>query len=109
MKDTADGNFIDFDIREADLANHLEQPLPVKADKDAKAEVVPVKNTEKPTAETKNKKKAEPKFYKYGEADDYQLQQAVAFLKKHAAERSETAGVKTDASAMIREKVEPIR
>jgi len=26
VKDTADGNWMDFDIREADLANHLEQP-----------------------------------------------------------------------------------
>lgn len=109
VKDTADGNFVDFDIREADLANHLEQPLPVKVDKDAKAEVVPVKKDEKPAAETKNKKKVEPKFYKYGEADDYQLQQAVAFLKKQVAERSETSAAKTDAASMIREKVEPIR
>lgn len=85
IKDTADGNWIDFDIREADLANHLEQPATEKkeATKPATTQEIPKPDVirEKVTDAEGNVKKKSPKFYRYGDDDDYQLQQAIAFLK----------------------------
>lgn len=84
IKDTADGNWIDFDIREADLANHLEQPATEKKDtaKPAVQEAPkPDVIREKVTDAEGNVKKKSPKFYRYGDDDDYQLQQAIAYLK----------------------------
>lgn len=132
VKDTAEGNFIDFDIREADLANHLEVPeektsskkdatvTPGSSDKEKASDAqlpVPVKEADKPKInqpdtikekildENGNEKKAKPKFYKYGEADDYQLQQAVKYLKENAAKQNSSA---SSVSKRIKETVEPI-
>lgn len=163
VKDTADGNFIDVDIREADLENHLEVPEQgdeekdkadksesekdpsVKPDADKGSAEKPsskdssVKPSSEKTAEkaasekasstkaseekkpadssvadkkasdgkaaaTSDKKpdaaesdkksedapaaakeeKKKPKFYKYGDPDDYQLNEAVKYLLKKA-------------------------
>lgn len=106
VKDTANGNFLDFDIREADLANHLEvpddnaapKPVPVETSKSKQPDQI----KEKVLDEKGQEKKTAPKFYKYGEPDDYQLQQAVKYLKgKPDASKSSQA-------ARIKERVEPI-
>ncbi len=47
-------------------------------------------------------KKPAPKFYKYGEPDDYQLQQAVKYLKE------KPNGTKPAKNSRIKERIEPI-
>ena len=105
VKDTAEGNFLDFDIREADLANHLEvedasapKPVPVDASKQKPAGQI----KEKVVDEKGEEKKPAPKFYKYGEPDDYQLQQAVKYLKE------KPNGAKPAKNPRIKERIEPI-
>ncbi|WP_304423554.1 S41 family peptidase [Turicimonas muris] len=105
VKDTAEGNFLDFDIREADLANHLEvedtsapKPVPVDAGKQKSAGQI----KEKVVDEKGEEKKPAPKFYKYGEPDDYQLQQAVKYLKE------KPNGTKPAKNSRIKERIEPI-
>jgi carboxyl-terminal processing protease len=119
VKDTADGNWMDFDIREADLANHLEQPgsAPAPEAKQEKTEGAAPASAA-PAAEPKDGKtdvirekvvepqKKEQKYYKYGDPDDYQLQQAVAYLKKGAS-AAESQASKPEAQR-IKERVEKI-
>jgi len=50
--------------------------------------------------------KKEQKYYKYGDPDDYQLQQAVAYLKKGAS-AAESQASKPEAQR-IKERVEKI-
>ncbi len=126
VKDTAEGNFLDFDIREADLSNHLEVPED-KAAKDAKkasekpkkAEApLPVKTdasgiTEKvePVKAQSETVKKRPKFYRYGDADDYQLNQAIDYLKKVDKEQvSKNAKASViELESGIKMKVEPVK
>lgn len=126
VKDTAEGNFLDFDIREADLSNHLEVPED-KAAKDAKkasekpkkAEApLPVKTdasgiTEKvePVKAKSETVKKRPKFYRYGDADDYQLNQAIDYLKKVDKEQvSKNAKASViELESGIKMKVEPVK
>lgn len=126
VKDTAEGNFLDFDIREADLSNHLEVPED-KAAKDAKkapekpkkAEApLPVKTdasgiTEKvePVKAKSETAKKRPKFYRYGDADDYQLNQAIDYLKKvdkeHVSKNAKDSVIELESG--IKMKVEPVK
>ena len=132
VKDTAQGNFLDIDIREADLTNHLEvpddknneaKPVPVKA-KDEEVPILEINektdSKAQPAEETKAAKK--PKFYKYGDPDDYQLNQAIYYLKhgslppkaKQAAADAKKQEAKADGKVIelesgIKMKVEPIK
>jgi len=135
VKDTAEGNWLDFDIREADLANHLEQPDAVKASEaktDSQAapstpaaqgstpapatapavapgtpEVQKDGKTDMIREKVVDGAKKEPKFYKYGDPDDYQLQQAVLFLKQGGA-ASDKASAPKEEHPRIKERVEKI-
>ncbi len=118
VKDTPDGNFVDFDIREADLANHLE----ISGEETKSAEKVPnpagqiketvispdqAKKDEAGGGESRISPDKKKKFYKYGDDDDYQLQEAVKYLKKKEGKPTETAPVKTESGIKVR--VEPIK
>ncbi|MBQ8829292.1 MAG: S41 family peptidase [Burkholderiaceae bacterium] len=114
VTDTATGNFVDFDIREADLANHLTQPDSSNGVKDSTEQNTKSKSAEVNTIketivdnkkQIEDKQKAKPKFYRYGDADDYQLQQAVLYLKKMGSKVHETSKLEVSA---IKERVEPI-
>ncbi|MCD8338791.1 MAG: S41 family peptidase [Burkholderiales bacterium] len=122
VKDTAEGNFVDFDIREADLAHHLE--VPDQADKNKTSEngsaqqgqIMEKVISDKPDAKatstkTQSKNAATPqdekKFYRYGEDDDYQLQQAIKQLKTKGGKPMVTAPVEIQGGIKIR--VEPLK
>lgn len=122
VKDTAEGNFFDLDVREADLTNHLE----VKEEKNTKKDQLPVKvkdkgnETQKAVPEGKgasdaqdNSKKKTPKFYKYGDPEDYQLNKAIEFLKNKGKLQEVKAvpsqGKVIDLEGGIRMKVEPVK
>lgn len=115
VKDTAEGNFLDLDIREADLANHLEVPE-AKGDK-AKAgntapEVKPDASGIRETVEPiSSKPKKAPQFYKYGDPDDYQLNQAIAYLKKEASKTAQPAAgtQEIQLEGGIKMKIEPVK
>ncbi len=94
VKDTAEGNFLDFDIREADLTNHLEVPEEQSkqqgsGEKNKVAAPLAVEKTDEsgitekvePIEKGEKNKKA-PAYYKYGDPDDYQLNQAIQYLKE---------------------------
>ena len=114
VKDTAEGNFLDLDIREADLANHLEVPE-TKDDKakaakpaaEAKPDASGIKETVEPIS---SKPKKAPKFYKYGDPDDYQLNQAIAYLKKEDAKKNQSAAgtQEIQLEGGIKMKIEPV-
>lgn len=121
VKDTADGNFLDIDIREADLTNHLE--VPGADEKGKKAPAAKASSTEaKPDASgikevvepIEAKPRKTPKFYRYGDADDYQLNKAVEYLKKEqgkaptAAEDGKNHKV-IELESGIKMKVEPLK
>lgn len=85
VEDTSEGNFSGFSVRESDLANHLSNPT----DSATKAAVKP----EAPHAATPGKDGEEPEHapagmhrYEFGSADDYQLHQAMNFLKGQPVE-----------------------
>lgn len=115
VKDTAEGNFLDLDIREADLANHLEVPE-AKDDKakaakpasEAKPDASGIKETVEPIS---SKSKKAPKFYKYGDPDDYQLNQAIAYLKKEDAKKNQPAAgtQEIQLEGGIKMKIEPVK
>ena len=74
LADTAEGNYASFNIREADLAHHL------KSDEEKKAEES--RRLEEAKLEKEREMKVQPKKrYFFGDKDDFQLQQAVKFLK----------------------------
>ncbi len=106
VKDTAEGNFLDFDIREADLANHLEVEDTSAPEACSRGRRRKQKSAgqikEKVVDEKGEEKKPAPKFYKYGEPDDYQLQQAVKYLKE------KPNGTKPAKNSRIKERIEPI-
>lgn len=115
VKDTAEGNFLDLDIREADLANHMEVPE-TKDDKakaakpaaEAKPDASGIKETVEPIS---SKPKKAPKFYKYGDPDDYQLNQAIAYLKKEDAKKNQSAAgtQEIQLEGGIKMKIEPVK
>ena len=70
VEDTPEGNFASFRVREADLANHLED----------KAGAAP-KPEAKPEGQADEKAPPPQRRYEFGAADDYQLQQALNHLK----------------------------
>ncbi len=72
LADTAEGNYASFNIREADLAHHLGNEKPEeekRRQEEAKAE------------KAKEMEKQPEKRYFFGDKDDFQLEQAVKFLK----------------------------
>jgi len=71
VEDTPEGNFASFRVREADLANHLE---------DKKTEATP-KAEDKPEAASAEKAPAPQRRYEFGSPEDFQLQQALNHLK----------------------------
>ena len=86
VEDTPEGNFANFNVREADLANHLSNPnSPDAKDKDAQA--AEAKAAEAKAAEAaKAEAAAKQRRYEFGSADDYQLKQAMNFLKGQPVE-----------------------
>jgi carboxyl-terminal processing protease len=69
VEDTAEGNFAGLQVREADLARHLEtKDTPAAADKDAAS------------GESRVNGQAQRR-YEFGSADDFQLKQALNHLK----------------------------
>ncbi len=88
VDDTAEGNFAGLSVREADLANHLSNPTNPAASAEVKAG-----KTDKAAGKAKGKGAADEapadtshaplstKRYEFGSADDYQLHQAMNFLK----------------------------
>ena len=94
VDDTAEGNYPSFDIREADLDNHLtaDGTAPAEKSKDEDDEV------------EKDAKPIDPRLaYKFGDEKDFPLQQALHFLKGEAVQRSKPQG---KASASTGEKTE---
>lgn len=98
VDDTAEGNYPSFNIREADLENHLTvdgKPAPRKDDEEAE---------EKDETEGKA---PDPKLsYKFGDEKDFPLQQAVRYLKgekvappKPRMKASEKAEAQAEAAA----------
>ncbi len=87
VEDTAQGGFGGLQIREADLARHLEEkkdaPAPTGAAREggAPAEAQPEPRAEAPT----------PRRYEFGSADDFQLQQAMNLLKGMPVETAKKA------------------
>jgi carboxyl-terminal processing protease len=69
VEDTAEGNFAGLNVREADLVRHLE-------DKGDAAKPAAAPATQSGPAATSSQKR-----YELGSADDFQLQQAMNFLK----------------------------
>jgi len=55
---------------------------------EAKPDASGIKETVEPIS---SKSKKAPKFYKYGDPDDYQLNQAIAYLKKEDAKKNQPA------------------
>src|SRR5882757_4038620 len=78
VEDTSEGNFAGLNVREADLAHHLENQNaavlePVKATEDAVLD--------KPDGAAPAHAVAPQRRYEFGTADDFQLKQAVNHLK----------------------------
>ncbi len=89
VDDTAEGNFAGLSVREADLANHLSNPTNPAAGTDAKVEPLPIKPAasgagkgagEKAPADA-DRAPLTAKRYEFGTTDDFQLHQAMNFLK----------------------------
>jgi carboxyl-terminal processing protease len=77
VEDTPEGNFAGFSVREADLANHLSNPT---------VPATPAEPEEKADKSRDAEKGAEhapiaARRYEFGSADDYQVKQAMNFLK----------------------------
>jgi len=100
VDDTAEGNYAGLSLHEADLANHIVNPMSAdaadKTNDKATEKPAPAKAAkpgEKPAAKgaeggTDESKEAEPqhapvstRHYDFGAADDFQLQQAMNFFK----------------------------
>jgi carboxyl-terminal processing protease len=77
VEDTAEGNFAGLSVREADLANHLVNNSTAPGGRGA--EGTPDKAAPEP-AEPEHAPLA-ARRYEFGSADDYQLKQAMNFLK----------------------------
>jgi carboxyl-terminal processing protease len=75
VDDTAQGSFGGLQIREADLARHLEDP------KKAAGEKAAATSEEQPAQGDSRAGSSAPKRYEFGSPDDFQLQQALNHLK----------------------------
>ncbi|MEF9995857.1 MAG: S41 family peptidase [Burkholderiaceae bacterium] len=71
VEDTPEGNFASFRVREADLANHLED----------KAGALPKADDKIDEAKPEDKSPAPQRRYEFGSPEDFQLQQAINHLK----------------------------
>jgi carboxyl-terminal processing protease len=83
VDDTAQGNFGGLQIREADLARHLEDK------KGGGADARPEGSREGAPAEAQGEQRASgaaPRRYEFGSAEDFQLQQAMNHLKGQPVE-----------------------
>jgi carboxyl-terminal processing protease len=83
VEDTAEGNFSAWNVREADLANHLANPnSPAGAPEGAGArpDATEGGRPEK-AAPSPEHAPAEARRYEFGSAEDFQLKQAMNFLK----------------------------
>ena len=74
LADTENGNYASFNIREADLAHHLKSEEEKKADEKRRLEEAKLERA-------REMKEQPKKRYFFGDNDDFQLQQAVKFLK----------------------------
>jgi len=86
VEDTPEGNFAGFSVREADLANHLSNPnVPAEAaDKADKTDKVDkTDKSDKPHDADKPAEHAPIALrrYEFGSAEDFQVKQAMNFLK----------------------------
>jgi carboxyl-terminal processing protease len=104
VEDTPEGNFVGFNIREADLARHLESAKEDDARRvapQAPGAHVPSGPAASPPPVTDTKAAPPPRRYEWGSADDFQLLQAMNHLKGKPVE---VAKPKTDnvANAPVR-------
>jgi carboxyl-terminal processing protease len=76
VDDTAKGSFGGLQIREADLARHLEEKKDAPAVAGAAREGAPADGQAEPRAES-----PAPRRYEFGSPEDFQLQQAMNLLK----------------------------
>ncbi|MGE5162375.1 MAG: S41 family peptidase, partial [Betaproteobacteria bacterium] len=84
VEDTAEGNFAGFNVREADLMRHLED---TKAQETAKrAATQPGTATPAQPAVPAHEAKTPPRRYDWGSPEDFQLQQAMNYLKGKAVQ-----------------------
>ena len=94
VDDTPEGNFAGFNIREADLARHLEDKNNVAAPAGNGNSAALSPNTAAPTDKDKDKDKAgtvnQQRRYEFGSADDFQLKQAMNHLKGLPVETAKT-------------------
>lgn len=83
VDDTPEGNYPSFNIREADLTGHIENPEKDGKGTDAKTEEIPEEDFDDAEA---------PKLrYQFGDEKDFPLQQALNHLKgKHVVTHAET-------------------
>jgi carboxyl-terminal processing protease len=82
VEDTPEGNFSGFSVREADLANHLSNPTdPAAAAPKPEAPKAPA-----PKDGEEEHAPASMHRYEFGSADDFQLHQAMNFLKGQPVE-----------------------
>jgi carboxyl-terminal processing protease len=79
VEDTAEGNFSGWNVREADLANHLANPNATAEPEDG-AGAKPAKSDAEGTPEHAPNAPA-ARRYEFGSAEDYQLKQAMNFFK----------------------------
>ncbi len=94
VEDTSEGNFAGWNVREADLANHLvnttvpPEPENKAANKpSAKGAAKPDKNGGEPGSDHAP---IAARRYEFGSADDYQLKQAMNFLMGAPVETAKT-------------------
>jgi carboxyl-terminal processing protease len=76
VDDTAQGSFGGLQVREADLARHLEEKKGAPAAAEAARDAASADAQTEPRAES-----PAPKRYEFGSQDDFQLQQAMKHLK----------------------------
>ena len=94
--DTPDGNFAGFNIREADLARHLEDKnsaaTPAANGSSAALNPNAAQATDKDKEKDKDKAGTvnQQRRYEFGSADDFQLKQAMNHLKGLPVETAKT-------------------
>jgi carboxyl-terminal processing protease len=82
VEDTPEGNFAGFNVREADLARHLEDKKTVPGAGDATAPANPAAATQNEQRQANQaKEQKEQRRYEFGSAEDFQLKQAMNHLK----------------------------
>jgi len=115
VDDTAEGNFAGFSVRESELARHLENKDKPEGDKaadgkgatDKAGEGKPGAKGDKGAADGKDAKDGKdektatvkpPKRYEFGSPEDFQLRQAMSFLKGGPVELSKEPPAKLAAA-----------